>query len=238
MSLRRTGCLGACPDYTLTLWPDGRVEFEGRAFVTTVGPASGRIAEADARHLIDRLEAIDFFHLEDCVGNLDAPQLALAADTKRGLHRVTATAGCVGRGVAEVERFAREFETAAQSQRWVGRAVPCDFAIGDRIYFTHAGSTDLSESARLVLAPIAVALRKFPLAVTLVAARRAGEPPERAIARAGAVKDALVAAGIPAIRVSVEAGDAIDTGPSSVSFRLDMPRCEPGRAWVAVPSGP
>jgi hypothetical protein len=138
ISVRRTGCLGACPDYTVTIRPDGHVEFEGRAFVATAG-ASDRVPEADARQMLERLDRIDFFHLDDCVGMLDVPQLIVEVQTGNGSHRVIATEGCTGPGIAELRLTARELEDTIRSQRWVGSVVPCGLVIDERIYFSAGG---------------------------------------------------------------------------------------------------
>ena len=37
ITLERTACFGTCPIYKLTVYGDGRVEYEGERFVTVTG---------------------------------------------------------------------------------------------------------------------------------------------------------------------------------------------------------
>lgn len=44
--LTRTGCYGTCPAYELSVYPDGRVEYVGTAFVGACGRRVGQVARA------------------------------------------------------------------------------------------------------------------------------------------------------------------------------------------------
>ncbi|MCA9705464.1 MAG: hypothetical protein KDK70_06440 [Myxococcales bacterium] len=63
VELRRERCTGRrqfhdpdCESYTIRVHADGRVEWEGLAFVQTLGPSTHQIPASDARRLIDRTE--------------------------------------------------------------------------------------------------------------------------------------------------------------------------------------
>jgi hypothetical protein len=45
-SLRRTACLGQCPVYTVTIFRDGLVEYEGESFVKAAGKVSAQLDRA------------------------------------------------------------------------------------------------------------------------------------------------------------------------------------------------
>lgn len=53
-AIERTGCLGWCPRYKVTVFRDGGVAYEGEEFVKTKGPATGQLTPAQLAEL-DRL---------------------------------------------------------------------------------------------------------------------------------------------------------------------------------------
>jgi hypothetical protein len=65
ITLQRTVCFGACPDYKLTITADGTVTFEGREFVKVKRTVKGRISRDDLRSLIAAFEAASYFSLND-----------------------------------------------------------------------------------------------------------------------------------------------------------------------------
>ena len=48
------------PDYSVTVWSDGRVEFVGRAWTVVTGEVTARIPPERARALLDAVEAAGF----------------------------------------------------------------------------------------------------------------------------------------------------------------------------------
>ncbi len=65
ISLRRTGCFGSCPDYSLTITADGIVTFEGRLYVRVKGVARNRMSREKLRMLIEEFEIAKYFSLND-----------------------------------------------------------------------------------------------------------------------------------------------------------------------------
>lgn len=82
LSLERTGCLEACPEYTVTLRADGQVTYDGRSFVRVFGRQTKKVNAAKARALFDRLKTNGFF-------GWDA--MYRYAITDRGTNTVSAT---------------------------------------------------------------------------------------------------------------------------------------------------
>jgi hypothetical protein len=237
ISLTRTSCLGPCPDYTLTIHADGYVEYDGRHFVATAGAATGQIEQVEADRMFERLQAVDFFHLEDCADKLDVPLLIVEVRTAEQSHRVASNSGCTGPGIEQLHAAASELESTVQSDRWVGHVVPCGFSIAETIDFRAGGST-LSEPSRAVLHEVAEVLRALEAPATLVGSHGAHEPPELATARATTVRDALVAEGVAPRALAIDPATPTAKGSAGVSFRLDVPRCEEGLRfrWVAMPA--
>lgn len=65
VTLKRSGCFGACPDYTLSVSGDGAVTFEGRRYVKVQGMVRGKISPEKIQALIDEFAKADYFHLKD-----------------------------------------------------------------------------------------------------------------------------------------------------------------------------
>ena len=65
IELDRTGCLGTCPVYSLRLYGDGRVEYDGNSNVFLTGKHAGRITSAEFEAVVDVFREADFFSLEN-----------------------------------------------------------------------------------------------------------------------------------------------------------------------------
>ena len=65
ISLVRTGCYSACPDYTVTIASDGTVSWHGEDSVKTKGNATGRIAPEKVQTLFEAFREAEFFWLFD-----------------------------------------------------------------------------------------------------------------------------------------------------------------------------
>jgi hypothetical protein len=46
IKLERTMCAGACPDYSLFVYGDGKIVYEGRHYVAAKGKREGRVPTA------------------------------------------------------------------------------------------------------------------------------------------------------------------------------------------------
>ena len=69
VALRRTACFGTCPVYEVTLYGDGRVDFEGADYVKVRGAGSATIRTEDLRQLLVEIEKSGFFSLKDSYEN-------------------------------------------------------------------------------------------------------------------------------------------------------------------------
>ena len=65
ITLRRTACFGTCPIYSLEIFEDGRLRYNGENFVGVVGRQEARILSAAVKSLIANFLSIDYFHLKD-----------------------------------------------------------------------------------------------------------------------------------------------------------------------------
>jgi Domain of unknown function (DUF6438) len=65
ITLRRTSCFGTCPIYSLEIFEDGPLHFDGERFVAAIGPRDSQIAPSAANALIERFAKINYFDLQD-----------------------------------------------------------------------------------------------------------------------------------------------------------------------------
>jgi hypothetical protein len=63
-SIERGPCYGRCPVYTVRVFADGAVEFEGRQHVGTVGVATGKLSAAELVQLAAAFESRRFESLK------------------------------------------------------------------------------------------------------------------------------------------------------------------------------
>jgi hypothetical protein len=63
--LERMMCPGACPDYSLFIYGDGKIVYEGRHYVAVKGKHKGSISKASVKLLVDEFYRIGFFSLKD-----------------------------------------------------------------------------------------------------------------------------------------------------------------------------
>lgn len=65
VTLERTPCFGACPVYTVTIYTDGTVVYNGQRFVTVEGEQTTAIGSAAVEQLVAGFEAAGYFGWED-----------------------------------------------------------------------------------------------------------------------------------------------------------------------------
>jgi len=65
ISLQRTACFGVCPVYTVSIYPDGLVEFHGERFVASTGDHTASVSPDNFQRLAAFANNINFFLLDD-----------------------------------------------------------------------------------------------------------------------------------------------------------------------------
>ena len=78
ITLERTVCFGACPEYKLTVYGYGTVVYEGKRFVKIEGKRTAEIGEDKIRQLLSEFERIDYFSLDDSYEELTATDMPSA----------------------------------------------------------------------------------------------------------------------------------------------------------------
>lgn len=118
--LERTGCLGSCPEYKVTIRGNGSVRYEGQWYVRIKGTRESSIPIESVQRLIRKVRDEDFFSWEEkkmvC---LDFPEVnitvTLNGQTKHVLE------GCNTPG--KILRLADEIDKISGAKRWVGHHV-------------------------------------------------------------------------------------------------------------------
>ena len=65
ITLHRSACFGSCPVYNLTIYGNGTVIYEGRAYVNVTGVQRSTISEATVRQLLSAFRTIEYFSLNE-----------------------------------------------------------------------------------------------------------------------------------------------------------------------------
>lgn len=110
ITLERTRCFGACPVYKLTIFSDGRVDYEGIKYVRRIGKATGHISRARLNDLVEEFTNIYYFNLpasytpgtKQCPQVVtDMPSAITSLTWRRRSHSVNHYHGCRGPSALE-----------------------------------------------------------------------------------------------------------------------------------------
>lgn len=124
ISLMRTGCLGSCPSYKVTVMPRGIVVFDGYSFVVAGGVHTATVDEAAVRGLARKFIADDFYSMSsDYILNAtDGPSYVLSISIDGDKKKVVDYFG-LDVGMPEVIRdLEQEVDVLAGTRRWVDGA--------------------------------------------------------------------------------------------------------------------
>lgn len=125
ITLERTACFGTCPIYSLTVYGDGRVEYDGEMFVAVEGRQSATISPEQVQALVTTLEEADYFNLSD---DYSAPATDLPSTiTSVTLGGKTKTINHYGYCEADFDiapkvlcDFEQKIDEVTNSAQWVG----------------------------------------------------------------------------------------------------------------------
>ena len=118
ITLVRRGCLGNCPDYQVTIFSNGAVQYEGRWYVRTKGIRKSTVPVSSVQKLIRKLRDEDFYHWEEknevCI---DFPEVDITANLQG--QRKHVLEGCNSPG--GVLKLADEIDRVSGAKRWIGK---------------------------------------------------------------------------------------------------------------------
>jgi Domain of unknown function (DUF6438) len=129
ITLERTACFGSCPVYTLSVWPSGEVQYEGKAHVRKLGAATGRVPKARVDALLSELDRGGYFTFaerytspEPSCGRYatDSPTAITSVSVRGHTKRVAHDYGCGG-APGSLVVLERRIDEALNSGQWTGR---------------------------------------------------------------------------------------------------------------------
>ena len=116
ITLKRTACLGSCPDYEVTILGNGRVRYQGNAYVRVEGVRERITPIPNVQKLVKRLQLEHFFQWDETDGVcLDFPEVHITATV--GVRRKHVLEGCNRPG--KILALAKEIDRIAGTKRWV-----------------------------------------------------------------------------------------------------------------------
>jgi Domain of unknown function (DUF6438) len=127
VSLERTACFGTCPVYQLTVYGDGRVVYDGQAFVAVRGKRTAQISPEQVQKLVQAIEAANFFSLADryTVDATDLPGAWTSVTLNGQSKRVWRYGSSGDLGIDNAPKALTELEqaidTIANAQQWIVR---------------------------------------------------------------------------------------------------------------------
>jgi hypothetical protein len=116
--LERSGCYGECAVYSVTIFGDGSVRYDGSDFVAVKGPREGRADAGAVERLRDAAVHAGFVHMQDFTSEdcTDLPGATITIDGHT-VHHYTGDAHAPD-SLAALELLV---DTAAGDAVWVGK---------------------------------------------------------------------------------------------------------------------
>jgi hypothetical protein len=81
ITLERTACFGPCPIYKLSIWADGRVQYEGNNNVKIKGVEKTHISSEEIAKITEAFNSINFFALRDQYQSVEDGCKTVATDS-------------------------------------------------------------------------------------------------------------------------------------------------------------
>ncbi len=137
LTLERTQCYGTCPMYRIVVHYDGLVEYTGTRFVKTHGTASSRLTSVQIRELVEAVNDVEYFSLEDAYGfegggcptNVtDMPTVVTSVTTDERTKTIQHNLGCreesaSGLGAvypSVLAEFEAKIDGIVGTEQWIG----------------------------------------------------------------------------------------------------------------------
>jgi hypothetical protein len=119
--LRRSGCFGSCPDYSVEIRGDGSVLYEGVNYVDVPGKHGYQVSPADVAKLVDSARAIDFWSLRSSyrTGITDNPTYLISVQIGEQEHHLEDYVGKSAGMPSSVTDFEQQIDVVARSREWL-----------------------------------------------------------------------------------------------------------------------
>lgn len=120
ITLKRTGCFGSCPSYSVTVSTTG-ILFDGRAFVVAEGKHTDTVDADEVRELAKRIGEADFYSMDDSysASATDLPTYVLTVSIDGHQKQVVDYQGTWEGMPTAIIEFEDEVDAFARTQRWI-----------------------------------------------------------------------------------------------------------------------
>jgi hypothetical protein len=117
VTMKRSGCYGTCPIYSLTIFGNGTVVYEGHRYVAIARIQTSTISKQEVRELVDHFYNIGYFSMEnEYTGNVgDIPTATTSIRVGERFKLVADTHGAPDR----LKQLEDRIDNIADSDRWV-----------------------------------------------------------------------------------------------------------------------
>ncbi len=135
ITLERTACFGACPVYTVSIYADGSVEYNGERFVVVEGAQTGTIDPAAVDQLVAGFVAAGYFDWNDAYTDMhvsDLPTITTSVTRDGETKQITRYAGDNSAPVA-LAYLENWIDAVAKTQQWTGKEIALTNASGNAV---------------------------------------------------------------------------------------------------------
>ncbi|OYT53193.1 MAG: hypothetical protein B6U72_06505 [Candidatus Altiarchaeales archaeon ex4484_2] len=115
--MERSPCYGFCPAYSLTIYGDGTVIYEGKMSVNVTGKRTSKISQNKVKELVDEFYRINYFSLKDKYDRpiTDIPHTITSIKINGKYKSVYNRAG----GPRELNELENKIDEVTNSKQWV-----------------------------------------------------------------------------------------------------------------------
>ena len=131
ITLERTWCNGTCPIYTVTVWCDGTVTYDGEEYVKVKGRRLRKISSEQVQQLVRKVQRNGFFKLKDEYMSKENADGSISTVTDLPSAITTVRAGNIRKrvknyygGPESLAAFENLIDKVAGTSAWTGNPRP------------------------------------------------------------------------------------------------------------------
>lgn len=121
ITLDRTACYGFCPAYSLIIYGNGTVVYEGRMFVNVTGKHTSQISKDKVDELVNEFYSVNYFFFSDRY--VEPPDMTVSdlpsITTSITINGVTKTVFDYYNAPSELRNLENKIDEIAESYQWI-----------------------------------------------------------------------------------------------------------------------
>jgi ankyrin repeat protein len=124
ITLSRSGCFGSCPAYSVSVWSDGTINFDGKYYVAATGKHTATIDPDAVRSLAKQFIAAGFYSMDEdySASVTDMPGYSLSIDIDGHSKSISDYVGSWVGMPAVISDLEDEVDELANTVRWIKAA--------------------------------------------------------------------------------------------------------------------